>query len=438
MFIPMLLLTASVALNPDSVSLSLEEAILRASEMNPTLRAEVAEATAAQQGPLEASRAFLPSVRMDVQGVRSTDPVAAFGLKLRQENFAMEDLALDALNRPDAYSGFTSSVTVEMPILAPEGLFGFAAARRGAAARSAGTRRAAGATTFMVTMSYWDAQLAAKRVETLQDALAAARSHADQAEAMHDQGLVTGLDARMARIGAAAVETQLLAASAQAENALSSLRALLAMPDSVPIVLTDSLVDSFGAACEAEVASCSIGERGDLEALRLGSSATSAMVKSAWSKNLPSIGVFGNFAHHGRSTPFGTGSGDWTIGVGVRWNVLSALSGFGSVRRANAEHDAARARQEAAERQADLEVTSARRMLAAARERVEVATSADAEGAEALDQARLRYRTGAAPITELLDVQAAATAATLQLFEARRDMFVALAALDFAYGVNDR
>jgi outer membrane protein TolC len=69
---------------------------------------------------------------------------------------------------------------------------------------------------------------------------------------------------------------------------------------------------------------------------------------------------------------------------------------------------------------------------------VSVAASADAEGAEALEQARLRYRTGAAPITELLDVQAAATAATLQLLEARRDLFVALAALDFAYGVNDR
>ena len=57
---------------------------------------------------------------------------------------------------------------------------------------------------------------------------------------------------------------------------------------------------------------------------------------------------------------------------------------------------------------------------------------------EALEQAQLRYSTGISPITELLDVQAAATAATLQLLEARRDLFVARAALDLAYGVNDR
>jgi outer membrane protein TolC len=60
------------------------------------------------------------------------------------------------------------------------------------------------------------------------------------------------------------------------------------------------------------------------------------------------------------------------------------------------------------------------------------------EAQEALEQARLRYQTGAAPITELLDVQVAATSATLNVLSARRDLFLAQAALDFAYGVNDR
>ena len=438
MFIPITLLLAVQTVSADTVSLSLETALDRALEFNPTLRAEKAEATAVAQGPLEASRAFLPNVRFDMQGIRSTDPVAAFGMKLRQENFAMEDLTLDALNRPNAYSGFSSSVTAELPILAPEGLFGFAAARRGAAARAAGTRRAAGATTFMVTMAYWDAQLAARRVETLQTALEAARSHEEQAEALRAQGMVTGLDARMARIGAAAVETQLLAASAEAENAISALRALLAMPDSIPVSLTDSLVGTSNATCDSNSSQCDVHDRGDLEALRLGSAATSAMRKSAWAKNLPAVALFGTAAHHGRSTPFGSGSGDWTIGIGVRWNVFSALSGVGAIRRANAEHDATVARHEAAERQAVLEVTSTERMLVAATERVAVATAADIEGAEALEQAQLRYSTGTSPITELLDVQAAATAATLQLLEARRDLFVARAALDLAYGLNDR
>jgi outer membrane protein TolC len=38
----------------------------------------------------------------------------------------------------------------------------------------------------------------------------------------------------------------------------------------------------------------------------------------------------------------------------------------------------------------------------------------------------------------LLDVQAAATTATLNHLSARRDVLLAQAALDFAYGVHDR
>ncbi|MDH4046379.1 MAG: TolC family protein, partial [Gemmatimonadota bacterium] len=67
-----------------------------------------------------------------------------------------------------------------------------------------------------------------------------------------------------------------------------------------------------------------------------------------------------------------------------------------------------------------------------------VAGRAEGEAREALSQAELRYRTGAAPITELLDVQAAATAASLNHLTARRDLLLAQAALDFAYGVHDQ
>ena len=64
----------------DTVSLSLIEALEQARQSNPGLQAEWAEARAAAQAPLQASRAFVPTLRFDVQGVRTTDPVAVFGL----------------------------------------------------------------------------------------------------------------------------------------------------------------------------------------------------------------------------------------------------------------------------------------------------------------------------------------------------------------------
>ena len=77
-------------------------------------------------------------------------------------------------------------------------------------------------------------------------------------------------------------------------------------------------------------------------------------------------------------------------------------------------------------------------MLDAAQEGASVASRAAAEAQVALEQARARYSNGTAPITELLDVQAASTNATLSELAARRDLFLAHAALDLAYGVFDR
>ena len=89
----------------DTVALSLDDAVGRALELNPTLQAERADARAAATMRGTASRAFLPTIHGDITGVRSTDPVAAFGLKLRQGVFAPSDFDIGALNNPAAFGG---------------------------------------------------------------------------------------------------------------------------------------------------------------------------------------------------------------------------------------------------------------------------------------------------------------------------------------------
>jgi outer membrane protein TolC len=424
---------------PDTVILSLEAARARALEANPALLADRAEARAAATMTGTASRAFLPSLRAEVTGMRTNDPVAVFGLKLRQGAFAGEDLALDALNSPAAFGGYTSSAIIELPLLAPEGWFGFRAAGRGAAAREAATSRMAGATAFLVSQAYLDTQLAAHRLAVLDTSLAAFRAHERQAALLHRQGLVTGLDARLASLQAADVEVRRLAAAAEAANAASRLRALLALSESTVLVLTDSIATMpVAAACPVGATECTVDARGDLRALDAGRDAASAARKGAWAAQLPQIGAFGVLSHHGHDAPWGSGSGDWTLGIALRWNVFPALGGIAAVRKASAEHDAAAARYEGARRTAEVEVLAAERMLQAARDGTAVAARAETEAREALAQAQVRYRTGAAPITELLDVQSATTTASLNLLTARRDLLLAQAALAFAYGVHDR
>lgn len=447
MTIPILLFLVgvqSMSSPADTIPLSMEEAVGLALRANPSLVAQKAKARAGAQLPLEATPAFLPSLSLDLQGVKTTDPVAVFGLKLRQENFAAGDLDLNALNRPDAYSGYNATATLQMPLLAPEGLFGFSAARKAAEAEEAGAERAAGATRFRAIQAYVNARLAARQVAALDTALAAVRAHVTQAEAMRDQGLVTGLDARLAQVKASEIEVQRVMAAAQAANALSGLKALLALPDSTELHLTEDLevLESTSRCAESPSnpvsTECSWEDRGDLRAYSAGIQAASASVKKAWASQLPAVAAFGSVGHYAKDRPLGGGSGDWTIGVGLSWNPFKGLAGVGAVRAARAQKEAAEAQAEAASRQAELEVLQARRMLQAARERVDVAARAAQEARSALEQARLRYRTGTAPITELLDVQAATTQTTLSELAARGDLLIAHAALDLAYGVFDR
>ena len=442
-----LLIAASQAPQPDTLRLSLDDAVFRALEANPALLAQEAKAEARAQLPLQASPAFLPSVSLGFQGMQTTDPVGVFGLKLRQENFVAEDLSLDALNRPDAYSGYNATATIQMPILAPEGLYGFQAARKAAEAERAGARRAAGATRFFTVRAYTGALLAARQVVALDTALAAVRGHVTQAEAMRDQGLVTGLDARMAGLKASEIEVHRLAADAQARNALSGLKALLALPDSTHLILADdlSMVPTPSACAAGDSAgdsaggpNCSWEQRGDLQAFSAGVEAASSGVKKAWASQLPALAAFGAVGHYAQDFPFGNGSGDWTVGIGLSWTPFNGLAGVGAVRAAKAEEMAVTAEKDAAFRQAEVEVLQARRMLEAAEQGADVAGRAAAEAQEALVQARARYTTGTSPITELLDVQAASTNATLLELAARRDLILAHAALDLAYGVFDR
>lgn len=422
----------------DTAALTLAAARERALAANPALRAQRADARAAAAGPWEASRAFLPTVGADAQAVRSTDPVAVFGMKLRQGAFTAGDLALTALNQPAAYTDYTVRAVLEQPLVNLEGWYGHAAAGRAAAAQREGARRAGGATVLAVTRAYWDAQLAAGRVVALDTALVAARAHARQAEALHAQGLVSGLDARLARLRAARVEAQGVAAAADAENALASLRAVLALPDSAPLRLLDPLAAAAPADSIAPPPAGGLEARGDLAALDQGIRAADFGVRRAWAANLPSLALFGNLASHSAAGPGNGGSGDWTIGLGLQWRPFAGLSGAGAIARARAERAAARARREAALRQARLEAAQSDRLHAAALQRLGVARAARAEADEALAQAALRYRTGAAPITELLDVQTALTEAELDLLAARHDVLVTAALHDFATGAFDQ
>ncbi len=426
-------LLLSVVTVADTTTLSLQQAINLLRERNPMMAAEQASARAARAGVGMASPAFLPSLTLGVDAVRTTDPVAVFGMKLRQENFQGADLALDPLNRPSPYGGFSFQANLQQPIFSPEGIFGYRAASSQASSMEAMARHVGGVVVSNLVRAYWGTKLSDANVAMLESAHATALAHAEQADALHQEGLTTGLDARLARVGAADIEARLISARANAMNARSTLLAMLDLPGSTHLNLSDPLNVEQQSSCE--VGSCEL-RRADIEAAQAAVDASGFAVKQAWSTNLPAVVAFANVATYGQNGF--SGSGDWTVGIAVKWNPFRGTAGTSAIGQARAVRDVHRERLRALTAQSQMAITAAERLLEANRQRHRVARAALVEANEALAQATLRYSTGVSAITELLDVQTARNAAELNLLTAVHDVLVARANIDFAYGVFDQ
>src|SRR6266498_5867749 len=143
-------LSAGPAVAQAPLRLSLGEALALAAQHNPTAEAARWERMAREADALGASAAFLPTISAELGAMRTDDPVAAFGTKLRQGRFAQSDFALTALNFPSPINDVSTSLTLEQPILQLEDLFGRRAARAGARAGRLAEVRAVQAAAFEV------------------------------------------------------------------------------------------------------------------------------------------------------------------------------------------------------------------------------------------------------------------------------------------------
>ena len=81
---------------------TLQEAIAAATAQGPGIAEAIARAEAARHAERGARAALLPQVTGEIGGMRSNDPVAAFGSRLRQGRFTQADFDPALLNDPDA------------------------------------------------------------------------------------------------------------------------------------------------------------------------------------------------------------------------------------------------------------------------------------------------------------------------------------------------
>ncbi len=435
--------TAPNATAPNATALTLRDALREADARAYTNRIAASANDAERARARQPLKGILPSARVEAGVVRTTDPIGAFGTTLRQRLVTPAAFDPARLNNPAAVTNVQGGLVVEVPLINGDAWTGLRAARAAADATSAVGEWTAVNTRVQVVRAYYGAILAGEKVLMLQQAAAAATSAVRQVQSMVQQGMVTKADALQASVRAGDVEAQLLTATMEAETARQQMAVLLGRPDGVAPTLPAHLPDDAPVRALAErdtlrgtdrvAFTNALQDRADVRAARAGLAAADADRQRAMSTLLPRVNGFARYDWNDPTALY-SGRRNWTMGVMASWSLFGGGSELADVEGARARATSARAGQEAALAQGQLESDAARRAVTVALQRLDLAQRASEQSREAHRLVQKRYVGGLATIAELLAAESTATASALAHVAARYALIEALATLRSATG----
>jgi len=369
----------------------------------------------------------LPTLTLNAQGVRTDEPMQAFGMQLNQGRITAMDFNPASLNKPDAIMGFGGSAVVQQPLYAGGRISAARwAGEYAAQAESASQTRREQETAMAIVEAYFGAQVAEQALLWVEDTRTWILGLEAFVGARVQQGLM--LEAELQRLKA--VHAQVDAQKADVVRQVRAARSGLGLlTGSAPVEAP--LATPLQAEAVALDASTMVPVRADLQAAELQAKAAGQAAKAASGSLKPEVGLELGAGTLRQSWHQG---GTWTwAAVGVKWKVFSGPD--------RARSHAAQAQARAAEdmrtfkqQQAEHEVRVAREALRAAEAKHAAAKEALAASEESKRLREARHREGLTPLTDVLDAEAARQGARTLLLQSLYDLRTSRAALDLATG----
>lgn len=415
---------------------TLEEAVAEARQRSPDVRAARAQAEAAAQQASAAASYLWPTVGLEAGMMRTDDPVAAFGSRLRQGRFTQADFDPALLNDPAPLTDWSGAVGARWAPVDFSAEAARVAARRQAQAARFGADWAAEAAAFRAEMSYLQAVGARGMLTAAEAALAAAEANLRVVRRRAEEGLLTDADVLQAEAAAEGARARVIAGRQAVADAQEYLAVAMGWPagavprpvdEDMPTPVAEGL-EAVGGAGEAEV--WDPGRRPDLRASLEALEAARASVAQASRARLPKVEAFARVETHAPEVADGL-ERSWTAGFQIRVPVFTGFAVTSQKAAAASMAEAARARHEGALRQARAEVAEARRGVASARRTVAASEAGARAAAEAARLMRRRFEEGLTTTADLLAAESRAAAMEAGAVQARLNLALAAARLAF-------
>ena len=274
--------------------ISLDEAIRGALNQNPELRAAGRQAQAADARADAAKSAFLPQVGVRYLVRRSDNPLDAFADKLNTRTVdPATDFTAQALNNPDASTLHATQLSVEMPLYTGGRLMaGVREAGSYAKAARLGYEHRQQATAYSTLHAYRAAQAAAYALTIANDAVEAAREHAETTARLVRQGRIVASDRMTAELNLASAQSLREQAAHRQRLAIEELRLVTGLPADAELVLPPWEAPAAPAApAAAHSEQRALATRKDLKANEALLTASRTKITAARAAFQPQVGV---------------------------------------------------------------------------------------------------------------------------------------------------
>jgi len=309
-------------------------------------------------------------------------------------------------------------------------------ARFALGAAKADVRRARQVVALEAIAAYDGYLLALERVRVAENVVRQKEKQLEMARNRRAAGVATELDVLRFEVDLANARTQLLRLRGAADLARSRLNAVMVRPMDDAVEPTDRLEYRPVEVDLDEVVRRALADRPEVDSIRLTVRAFEQAIRIAAADGKPSLEFSGAYGYsvRERSDFFDPDFQKWNAGLTLRVPVFDGFRTQGKVAQARA--DVARLDHDriAIETRIQLEAKDAHDALRVAKSVYETTLLTVTQAEKALTMTEANYRFGAATILDVLDAQAALTAAETNRAEALWAHSVARAALRYVMG----
>jgi len=282
--------------------------------------------------------------------------------------------------------------------------------------------------TFLETARiYFDAQLAARNQEVVEQRLQAQQLQKEQANKLFERGTVARFDVLLADAELSRVEQQLIEVKNNARYALDLLASKVGKPLDRPLQLTDPLPSEL-AALELQLDAATeqaLKKRPEMGVIGWAIEAGESRISAEDASNAPRLDLQSQVVNR-NVTGFAPGT-QWTTGLVFSVPLFDGGLSDARMKQASKVVEQLRHSKDGLERQIRLEVRELYYLLQNLQEQHRVAQKNVVQAKEAARVAGVRYREGLSTQVELLSAQTSYSEAQFLVYRAERDFQVALA-----------